>query len=55
MQADITQGEIHCKYTGTILEKTGYIISTIALIGFAIYVVIIKKKSCEEKTYERKI
>lgn len=52
---DITQGKIHCKYTGTILEKTGYIISAIALIGFAIYVAIIKKKSCEEKTYERKI
>lgn len=42
------------QYTGTILEKSAYILSGISLIGFICYVIYYKKKNKGE-THERKI
>lgn len=46
---DIEQGNINVKYTSTMIEKVGYIISAVSLITFIGYVIYSKKVGREEK------
>ena len=51
---NISEGEIQCEYTGTLIEKIACVISLVGLIGFITYIVIYRKRSCEDKNDETK-
>ena len=44
---NIDEGKITCDYTATALERTAYVISGISIVGFAIYVILYRKKNCK--------
>ena len=46
---DIEEGQIIIDYTATILEKTAYAISLVAIIGFVVYIIYYRRKLKERE------
>lgn len=53
IQKNVEEGTIDIYYTGTMLEKFGYIISVVGLIMFVVYIICFKKKQLHEEKNEK--